>query len=169
MVETNTEDVPHSHLMPALTEIRVRNAKSRERPYKLFDELGLFLLITPSATQHKGRLWRLRYRYGDAEKLFSLGAYPAVSLKRAREKRDEARRQLADGVDPSVHRKIAEESRAETFEVIAREWLSIRAKTTAAVNKAQRLAERRKMMQTWADHLDCLRTGKDIDIPTSST
>ncbi len=88
--------------MPALTEIRLRNAKSRERPYKLFDELGLFLLITPSANQHKGRLWRLRYRYGDAEKLLPHSAYPTVSLKRAREKRDEARRLLADGVDPCV-------------------------------------------------------------------
>ena len=125
--------------MPALTEIRVRNAKARERPYKLFDELGLFLLVTPSSNQHKGRLWRLRYRYGDAEKLLSLGPYPAVSLKRAREKRDEARRLLADGVDPSVHRKIAEESRAETFELIAREWLAMRAKTTAAVTQAKAL------------------------------
>jgi Arm DNA-binding domain len=70
--------------MPSLTEIRIRNAKPRERPYKLFDELGLFLLVTPAANQHKGRLWRLRCRYGDVEKLLSLGAYPAVSLKRAR-------------------------------------------------------------------------------------
>jgi hypothetical protein len=98
--------------MPALTEIRVRNAKARERPYKLFDELGLFLLVTPSSNQHKGRLWRLRYRYGDVEKLLSLGPYPAVSLKRAREKRDEARRLLADGLDPSVQRKIAQDSKA---------------------------------------------------------
>jgi hypothetical protein len=125
--------------MPALTEVRVRNAKARDRPYKLFDELGLFLLVTPNASHHKGRLWRLRYRYGDVEKLLSLGAYPAVSLKRARERRDEARRLLADGVDPSVHRKIAEESRAETFEVIAREWLAMRAKTTAAVTQAKAL------------------------------
>ena len=125
--------------MPALSEIRIRNAKSRDRAYKLFDELGLFLLVMPSATQRKGRLWRLRYRYGNAEKLLSLGAYPDVSLKRAREKRDEARWLLADGVDPSVHRKIAEESRAETFEVIAREWLAMRAKTTAAVTQAKAL------------------------------
>ena len=68
----------------------------------------------------------------DVEKPLSLGAYPAVSLKLAREKRDEARRLLAGGADPSVHRKIAEESRAETFEVIAHEWLAMRAKTTAA-------------------------------------
>ena len=93
----------------------------------------------PSATKRKGRLWRLRYRFGDVEKLLSLGAYPDVSLKRAREKRDEARRLLADGVDPSVQRKIAEESRAETFEVIAREWLAVRTKTTAAVIQAKAL------------------------------
>jgi integrase len=67
------------------------------------------------------------------------GTYPDVSLKRAREKRDEARRLLADGVDPSLHRKIAEKSQAETFEVIAREWLAMRAKTTAAVTQAKAL------------------------------
>ena len=101
--------------MPALSEIRVRNAKSRDRAYKLFDELGLFLLVMPSATQRKGRLWRLRYRYGDAEKLLSLGAYPDVSLKRARQKRDEARRLLADGVDPSAQRKTKQLRRTESL------------------------------------------------------
>jgi hypothetical protein len=55
--------------MPALTEIHCRNAKPREKPYKLFDELGLFPLVTPAATARKGRLWRFRYRYGDVEKL----------------------------------------------------------------------------------------------------
>jgi integrase len=129
--------------MPSLTEIHCRNAKPREKPYKLFDELGLFLLVTPSATARKGRLWRFRYRYGDVEKLLSLGNYPDVSLKRAREKRDEARRRLADGVDPSVHRKAIQDAKAETFEAIAREWLAMRAKTTAAVTqqKAQWLLE----------------------------
>jgi len=129
--------------MPTLTEAHVRNAKARERPYKLFDELGLFLLVTPNADARKGRLWRLRYRYADVEKLLSLGNYPDVSLKRAREKRDEARRLLADGVDPSVHRKSIQDAKAETFEAIAREWLEMRAKTTAAITqqKAQWLLE----------------------------
>jgi len=129
--------------MPTLTEAHVRNAKAREKPYKLFDELGLFLLVTPNADTRKGRLWRLRYRYADVEKLLSLGNYPDVSLKRAREKRDEARRLLADGVDPSVHRKAIQDAKAETFEAIAREWLAMRAKTTAAVTqqKAQWLLE----------------------------
>jgi hypothetical protein len=112
--------------MPTLTVAHVRNAKAREKPYKLFDELGLFLLVTPNADTRKGRLWRLRYRYGDVEKLLSLGNYPDVPLKRAREKRDEARRLLADGVDPSVHRKAIQDAKAETFEAIAREWLAMR-------------------------------------------
>ena len=54
--------------MPTLTETHVRNVKAREKPYKLFDELGLFLLVTPNADTRKGRLWRLRYRYADVEK-----------------------------------------------------------------------------------------------------
>ena len=92
--------------MPTLTELSVRNAKPREKPYKLFDERGLFMLVMPGADAYRGRLWRLRYRYRKVEKLLSLGWYPDVPLKRAREKRDEARRPLADGVDPSAQRKI---------------------------------------------------------------
>jgi hypothetical protein len=122
-----------------LAEVRLRSAKPREKPYKLFDELGLFLLVMPNADRHKGRLWRLRYHYGKSEKLLSLGSYPDVPLKRAREKRDEARRRLADGVDPSAQRKITEESKAETFEAIAREWIAMRAKTTAAVTQQKAL------------------------------
>ena len=74
--------------MPTLNEARIRASRPKEKPYKLFDERGLFMLVTPSG----GRLWRLRYRLGGVEKLLTLGAYPDVTLKRAREKRDEARR-----------------------------------------------------------------------------
>jgi len=80
--------------MPTLTDVRVRAAKSAEKVYKLFDQRGLFLLVTPVG----GRLWRFRYKRGGAEKLLILGQYPEVSLKRAREKRDDARRLLLDGV-----------------------------------------------------------------------
>ena len=83
-----------------LSDTRVRAAKPRDRAYKLYDERGLFLFVTPTG----GRLWRLKYRLRDREKLISLGAYPDVGLKRAREKRDEARKLLADGVDPSSER-----------------------------------------------------------------
>src|SRR5580700_7047363 len=84
--------------MPSLSEAKIRSAKPRDRAYKLFDERGLFLLVTPTG----GRLWRLRYRIGNLEKLISLGAYPDVPLKRAREKRDEARRLIADKIGPST-------------------------------------------------------------------
>jgi Arm DNA-binding domain len=79
-----------------------------------------FTLVMPGAEGYKGRLWRLRYRYGKLEKLLSLGNYPDVSPKRAREKRDEARRLLADGVDPSAQRRTNQQAQGETFEVIAR-------------------------------------------------
>ena len=68
-----------------------------------------------------GWLWRFKYRYAQAEKALPLGNYPLVSLKRAREKRDEARRLLADGVDPSARRKCDQQAQTETFEAIARE------------------------------------------------
>jgi integrase len=129
--------------MPTLTEVQIRAAKPREKPYKLFDERGLFLLINPGADSYRGRLWRLRYRYAKVEKLLSLGNYPDISLKRAREKRDEARRLLADGIDPSDQRKKDQLAKSETFEAIAREWLEMRAKTSAAITmqKARWLLE----------------------------
>src|SRR5581483_6312771 len=130
---------PHAH---ADAEVQIRAAKPREKAYKLFGERG-FLLITPGADSYRGRLWRLRYRYAKVEKLLSLGNYPDISLKRAREKRDEARRLLADGIDPSARRKKDQQAKSETFEAIAREWLEMRAKTSAAITmqKAQWLLE----------------------------
>jgi integrase len=76
-------------------------------------------------TKPGGRLWRFRYRHGDKEKLLSLGSYPDVPLKRAREKRDDARRLVADGIDPSVKRKSEKAALANTFEVVGREWLKM--------------------------------------------
>src|SRR6185437_14679713 len=82
---------------------------------------GLFLLVTPAG----GRLWRFRYRLGGVEKLLTLGAYPDVSLKRAREKRDDARRLVADEVDPSAKRQSERTAQADTFEAIGTEWLNL--------------------------------------------
>ena len=113
--------------MATLSETKIRAAKLKERPYKLFDKRGLFLLVTPTG----GRLWRLRYRIGALEKLISLGAYPDVTLKRAREKRDDARRLIADDIDPSAQRKAQRAALLDTFEGVAKEWLALQSKSLA--------------------------------------
>jgi integrase len=107
--------------MPLLSEARIRASRPKDRLYKVFDERGLFLLTTPSG----GRLWRFRYRLGGVEKLLTLGAYPDVSLKRAREKRDDARKLVADDVDPSAKRQAEKTAQADTFEAIGTEWLNL--------------------------------------------
>lgn len=103
-----------------LTDNAIRSAKPREKPYKLSDERGLFLLVTPAG----GRWWRLKFRVAGKEKLLSLGVYPYVTLKSARELRDDARRELAGGVDPSAKRKAEKVAEADSFEAVAREWFA---------------------------------------------
>jgi integrase len=215
--------------MPILTEAEVRTAKPKEKAYKIPDERGMHLLVTPAG----GKLWRFRYRIAGVEKLLALGAYPDVPLKRARERREEARRLVAEGIDPSAQRRAEKASDVNTFEAIAREWLGLhpitgggrflfpalttpmrpmsentingalrrlgysademtgygfrsmastclneqgwhpdlielqlahaeRNKVRAAYNRAARLAERRKMMQAWANYLDGLRAGANV-------
>lgn len=106
--------------MPTLTESAIRGAKPKDKAYKLFDERGLFLLVTPPG----GRLWRFKFRYGGVEKLLAIGAYPDVPLKRAHERRDDARRLLAEGIDPSAKRQAERAAQADTFKAIALEWLA---------------------------------------------
>lgn len=105
----------------ALHETQIRNAKPSGKQIKLFDGDGLFVLITPKGS----KLWRFKYRFEGREKLLALGRYPEISLLEARQKRDEARRQIAHGIDPSVAKKAmkkAETEETDTFEVIGREW-----------------------------------------------
>lgn len=92
-----------------LSDSAIRNAKPADKTFKLADEKGLFLLIAPSG----GKWWRLKYRFGGKGKLLSLGTYPDVGLKAARDKRDEARKLLADGTDPGEHRKTTRAAAAE--------------------------------------------------------
>ena len=104
-----------------LTDAKVRTIKPAEKPQKLFDGGGLFLLVTPTG----GKLWRLKYRFGGIEKLLAIGAYPQTSLAEARQKRDQASALMLNGVDPSDTKKAQKAAGAqetETFEVIAREW-----------------------------------------------
>jgi integrase len=106
----------------ALKDLEIRKAKPQAKPYKLSDEKGLFLLVHPNGS----RYWRQKYRFDGKEKLLSHGSYPEVSLSDARERRDNARKMLASGVDPGEHQKAKKaarvESAANSFEVIAREW-----------------------------------------------
>jgi integrase len=111
-----------------LTDQAVKAARPRKKPYKLFDERGLYLHVS----QNGGRWWRLRYAIGDKAKLLSLGTYPDVSLKRARAKRDDARKLIADGIDPSATRKAQRAAQADSFAALASEWLEMQsAKLTA--------------------------------------
>lgn len=107
-----------------LTDTSIRSAKPQEKPIKLFDGGGLFLLVTPNG----GKWWRLKYRFGGKEKLLSMGVYPAISLKEARKRREEAKEQIALGIDPGANRKAVKEATlaeaANSFEVVAREWHS---------------------------------------------
>jgi len=104
-----------------LTDIQIRNAKPGQKVLRLKDERGLYLEVSPAG----GKLWRLRYWLNSRENRISLGIYPDISLKDARERRDEARKLIANGIDPSQARKdekaeIAAD--AVTFEKVAREW-----------------------------------------------
>lgn len=105
-----------------LTDTTIRNTKPAEKPVKLFDGGGLFLLVTPAGQ----RYWRLKYRAAGKEKLLALGVYPEVTLATARRKRDEAREKLAAGIDPSEAKKAEKRTvrlNAEnSFEAVAREW-----------------------------------------------
>ena len=136
-----------------LTDTAIRNAKPADKPVRLFDGGGLYLAVSPSG----GKWWRLKYRYGGKEKRLSLGVYPDVPLAGrkdkttgewiggARDKRDEARRLLADGIDPGENRKVLKSARVEraanSFEVVAREWFAKYA-TTWAANHGDRIIRR---------------------------
>jgi integrase len=105
-----------------LTATECKNSKPKDKPYKLADGGGMFLLVQPNGA----RYWRLKYRYANKEKLLALGVFPEVSLSEARQKRDAARKALDAGEDPSnvkrEKKRQAIEKSEQTFERAAREW-----------------------------------------------
>lgn len=105
-----------------LSDTAIRNAKPKDKTYTLTDGEGMYLEVTPSG----GKWWRFKYRFDHKQKRLSLGTYPDTGLKAAREKRYQARKLLAEGVDPAQARKAVQQSGAlnatNSFEVIAREW-----------------------------------------------
>jgi integrase len=106
-----------------LTDVQARNAKPKETQYKITDSLGMYLLVTPAG----GKRWVLKYRFGGKEKSLALGMYPDVTIAEARKRRDEAREELAAGIDPSevkkADKRAAKVAALNTFRAVALEWL----------------------------------------------
>jgi integrase len=109
----------------SLTRLQIENAKPKAKSYKLFDGKGLYIEVAPTGA----RWWRFKYRIAGKEKRISLGVYPDVGLKDARDKLDEVRKQLASDIDPSEQRKAKKaasvQSTENTFEAVAREWFAL--------------------------------------------
>lgn len=116
----------------SLNDAMIRNAKARAKPYKLPREHGLYVIVNPNGA----KLWRFAYVFEGRDKLLSFGAYPQVPLQLARERREEARKLLATGVDPSLHRQAEAARKSQeavnTFRAIAAEWLQMKAGSMAA-------------------------------------
>jgi integrase len=118
-----------------LTDTLLRSVKATGKAQKLSDGGGLFLYLSPAG----GKLWRMAYSFDGKQKLLSFGAYPAVSLKDARQKREEAKAQLAKGIDPGVEKKRAKAERY-TFEAAGERWYEHHvAETVPATHKKSRM------------------------------
>lgn len=124
-----------------LTDVDCRNAKAKEKAYKLSDSAGLHLEVTPTGSKY----WRWKYRFGGKEKRLAIGVYPRVSLKEARKQRDQARDMLDAGQDPSAEKKVQRLTAKllvnTTFEGVAREWFD-REKQTWVDSHAARIIRR---------------------------
>ncbi|HCX5584122.1 TPA: integrase arm-type DNA-binding domain-containing protein [Escherichia coli] len=114
----------------SLTDIKAKNAKPLEKEYKLTDGFGMFLRVTPKGSKY----WQMAYRFEGKQKLFSIGVYPAVSLSDARQRRDEARRLLAQGIDPNAKKQAevkelkAKRDNTRTFRTVAKAWFATKTK-----------------------------------------
>ncbi|WP_036247012.1 integrase arm-type DNA-binding domain-containing protein [Methylobacter sp. BBA5.1] len=134
-----------------LSDVTCKNAKPQEKPYKIADEKGMFLLVNPNGSKY----FRLKYRFAGKEKTLALGVYPETSLKQAREKRDAARKQVMDGIDPGQARKQEKTQKAaaidrkkrldaglpiiNSFEHVARDWLASVAHTVRDITHQKKI------------------------------
>ncbi|MGX5110154.1 tyrosine-type recombinase/integrase [Enterobacter cloacae] len=128
----------------ALTDIKVRSAKPQEKEYTLVDGDGMFLLIHPNGSKY----WRFRFRFGGKQHLMAFGVYPETSLADARQKREEARKLVAAGIDPREHKRAVKEEQAKeaiTFESVARDW--------HATNKKWSEDHSRRVLKSLEDNL----------------
>lgn len=117
----------------SLTDAAIRKAKPADKPIRIFDGGGLYIEIAPSG----GKLWRLKYRFGGKEKRLAIGTYPEISLADARNRREEARKALANGGDPGEMKKAQKAERLvraeHSFQAVAEEWLALKRKTWAKI------------------------------------
>ncbi|EAB7163817.1 integrase arm-type DNA-binding domain-containing protein [Salmonella enterica] len=128
----------------ALTDTKVRSAKPQEKEYTLVDGDGMFLLVHPNGS----RYWRFRFRFGGKQHLMAFGVYPETSLADARQKREEARRLVAVGIDPREHKRAVKEEQTKeaiTFESVARDW--------HATNKKWSEDHSRRVLKSLEDNL----------------
>ncbi len=102
----------------ALTDTKIKNLKPADKPYRLADAEGLYIEVSPTGS----KLWRFKYRYGGKQKVLAIGKYPVISLADARDKRLDAKRLLADGIDPGQAKKEAKRAQTNTFKALADEW-----------------------------------------------
>jgi integrase len=132
-----------------LSEMAVRQAKAKDKDYKLSDSEGLYLFVAKSGY----RSWRLKYRFAGKERRLILGAYPEVSLKEARDRKIEARKQLAEGRDPGLEAKKAAITRAmsaaNTFEVVARSWFALQEDRWTPVHARDVISSLEKEVFPW--------------------
>ena len=145
----------------ALSDTKIRTAKPKTKIYKLYDSKGLYIEITPKGSKR----WRFKYRFDNKEKRISLGIYPDVLLKKARDRRDEAREILAEGLDPSIQRKQQKLKKAalqaNTFEAVAREWHKKKSKKWTPGHSQKTLAWLEKNIFPWLAN----RPIADIEAP----
>lgn len=106
----------------ALTDVKVRSAKPTDKAFKLTDGEGMHLMVHPNGSKY----WRLQYRFDGKQKTLALGVYPEISLSEARQRRDEAKRKIANGIDPSEQKKVDKQTRKvaieNNFKALALEW-----------------------------------------------
>lgn len=152
-MDESSDDIPPntkaSTPRKGLSAIAVSKAQPRSKPYKLYADKGLYLLVHPNG----GKYWRLKYRFDGKEKTLALGVYPRVSLADARNSRDDARKELDNGIDPSVAKKqevlTEKEKTQNSFETIAREWMIKHLTHRAPSHKETVIARLEKNVFPW--------------------
>ena len=117
-----SESVTHTLGLAMLTDTAIKKAQPRAKPYRITDERGLTLRVQPNGK----KLWQVRWRHQGKERIASLGQYPDISLKEARDRRDDARKKIANGVDPVAEKRAqiatSQAEAANSFEAVAHEW-----------------------------------------------